>query len=804
MDQQQLGLERAGPPIERLLDTVGTGGGNPSAGSVLSSRHSLGVYFYVGAVALAGLAMLATTFVVAPTIDLPTILILCAAGAASELMRVKIANDSVGISLSLAVIMAAVVAAGPFGAALCAVSAAIAIGFMGRPRPKLQKTIFNVGVYAVGAGAAGLTYHLLGGGVGRHEVSAVDAIACGGALLANIAVNWPAIMIIIRLTTGRPLREIWEDFRWMPVQVAVSAAIGFTLGASYVLFGWAGAAVYVAPLVAMREAMRQYTNRVAKQMHELWVAHAAADEANRRLVAANSELDSTNEGLLKTLAAVIDARDIYLYGHSVQASKYAGKVARKLGLTEQQVRVTELGALLHDLGKIGISEAILNKPARLTDDEYEEIKTHCDIGYQLLSNLPHFEEVAEVVWSHHEEYDGTGYPRRIGGEEIHIGARIVSVVEATEAMVSDRPYRKGMSPDEVLRELAAGAGSQWDPQVVEAFSGILSADRKHLVMRNSALELELSRTPVASLVRGAEPQAPADKDAAMNIGEVQVLAALRRVTETFISAADPIFVLDDGLRIVAMNPSAERSTGWREVEIQGRSWADMLVEAEPLLGTPSAFFSAPRPIRMKRADANDVGMELLGGRINSNGAGYWLVLAQGAGRAQFANAAPGSVDPLTGLATRPVLEHRALQAMRKRVWPLTILVLDIDGLGAINQTFGHDTGDAALSAVGQVLASQLRGGDMAARIAGDRFAVLMCSATMQDATRVVERLEEGLPVAAAGLDCVIELCSGVAEWNGKEDFTEFVARADVWLAAERRSRRPALAQPMAMAIAHEA
>ena len=806
MDIQQLGLDRAGSPIERPLETAGTGGGTPSAGSVPASRHLLAVDFYVGAVALAGLAMLVTTFAITPTIDPLTILILCAAGATGELMRVKISNDSVGISLSLAVIMAAVVAAGPFAATVCAVSAAVAIGFMGRPRPKLQKTIFNVGLYAAGAGAAGLTYYVLGGAVGRHDISTTDAFACAGALLANLLVNWPAIMGIIRLTTGRPMREIWEDFRWMPVQVAVSAAIGFTLGAAFLLYGWGGAAVYVAPLLAMREAMRQYTNKVGKQMHELWMAHAAADEANRRLLTANSELDSTNEGLLKTLAAVIDARDIYLYGHSVQASKYAGKVARKLGLTDQQVRVTELGALLHDLGKIGVSEAILNKPARLTDDEYEEIKTHCDIGYQLLSNLPHFEEVAEIVWSHHEEYDGTGYPRRIGGEEIHIGARIVSVVEATEAMISDRPYRKGMSADEVLQELSAGAGSQWDPGVVAAFAGILSADRKHLVMRNSALETELSRVPVAALVRQADADDPAVDEATMDIGEAQVHSALRRVNATFHTADDPIFVLDDGLRIVAMNPSAERSTGWREVEIQGRSWADMCVDAEPLLGTPSAFFGAPRAVRMKRASANEMTVELVGGRINSNGAGYWLVLAQGAGRAQFSGDALSGTDALTGLDTRASLEHRALEAMRKRVWPMTILVLDVDALGAINETFGHETGDAALSTLGQVLASQLRGGDVAGRIGGDRFAVLMSSATLQDASRVVQRLDDSLPEAAADLDCVIQLCSGAAEWNGRETFTEFLSRAELWLEAERRSRRPATGMSLApaMSVAQEA
>src|SRR5258708_1348867 len=514
VDEFDLELTGAGPPLERPPTPDATGGEHKaSAGFVSQGRQRAAVDFYVGAVAVAGAAMLLATFASSRIPDPLTLAILCVAGAGGELLRVKVSDNSVGISLSLAVIMAAVVATGAFGATACAIAAALAIGIAGRPRPKAQKTIFNMGLYAIGAGAAGPTYHALGGVVGLRSPALSDAIACVGALAAYLAVNWPALFGIIRLTTGQPLRAIWEDFRWMPVQIAVTAVLGFTLGTAYVLFRWAGAAVYVAPLIPLRESIPLYTSRVGKQMQELVEAHQEADAANRKLVAANAALDSTNEGLLKTLASVIDARDIYLYGHSVQASKYAGQVARKMGLSDELVRVTELGALLHDIGKIGVSEAILNKPARLTDAEYVEIQSHCDIGYHLLSNLPQCEEVAEIVRSHHEHYDGSGYPRGLVGDSIHIGARIVSVVEATEAMISDRPYRKGMSADEVLAELQRCAGSQWDANVVEAFSAILSEDHRHLVMHNSALEIALARTPVSELV-GAE------QDAGTEIGGV--------------------------------------------------------------------------------------------------------------------------------------------------------------------------------------------------------------------------------------------------------------------------------------------
>src|SRR5207245_4319588 len=149
------------------------------------------------------------------------------------------------------------------------------------------------------------------------------------------------------------------------------------LGTAQYLFGWGGVLVYLMPLVALREGMRLYTSNMHEQMEVL-----------RR---AQEEVAETNEGLVKTLASVIDARDIYLYGHSVQAARYAREVAIRLHLSEDEIRNAEYGALLHDIGKIGISEAILNKPDRLTEDEYREVQQHCEIGSHLLSNLPSFE-----------------------------------------------------------------------------------------------------------------------------------------------------------------------------------------------------------------------------------------------------------------------------------------------------------------------------------------------------------------------------------------------------------------------------
>jgi len=732
------------------------------------------VRVYVGLVALAGLGLSAFVLLRGVGDDLIALTVFCLAAALAEVVKSAVSDDTpVAVSLSLAVVLAAIVVFGPGGAVVTAVCAALAAGLLHRPRPRAQKTIFNTGLFAIEAAVAGLAYQAVGGHLGRTAPSARDALACVAALAAYFAVTWPLLIGILHLTTHRSLRSLWDDLRWMAAQIGVSATIGFTLGTAYLLFGWPGAAIYVAPLLAVRGAMRQYTRRVGNQLDELRRAHAEADAANQALVRLNQTLDLTNEGLLNTLASVIDARDIYLYGHSVQASKYAGAVARIMGLSEEQVRIAELGALLHDLGKIGVSEAILNKPARLTEEEYEEIKAHCEIGYQLLANLPHFEEVADIVYSHHEHYDGTGYPRRLKGEAIHIGARIVSVVEATEAMVSDRPYRRGMTPDEVLHELAEGAGSQWDPEVVRIFSAMLSSDRKHLSMRNSALEIALSRTPIGQLVERSDT------------------AALEGVSATFHGATQPILILDQDCAVVAANPAAERLTGFSEAQLQEQHWSELTGSAELRPESGSTFFSSTRSVQFRQSTGPAIALEVTGSQLRTNSAAYWVVVANPLRQRTPVEAALGG-DVLTGLAGFEEFRLETEMAIDNQVEPLTVALLNVDGLGAINETFGKEVGDQALRTLAETVRVQLRQGDLAARLEADTFAVLMRRASLIDAGRALQRVEDDLPEAGAAvdLDCVIEFCSGAAQWNGRESFEELVARARLWLEAEKRSRRP--------------
>jgi len=723
---------------------------------------------YIALVAIGGLA--AAWFAVSYTrLDPLPVVLFCIAAAVAERVRVAVSEETpISLSLSLAVILAALVAFGPGGAVLAAITARLAVGVAGRPRPQAHKTIFNVGLFAIQAAAAGFVYEWLGGALGHgHIVALRDLAAAAAALATAMMVNWLLLVMVIHLTTGRSVFQIWQDdLRWTPVQMAVSGLIGFTLGMTYMLYGWVGTAVYVAPIFALRESMRMYTVKVRAQIDELTAAHQDADAANARLT-------ETNDGLLKMLAAVIDARDIYLYGHSVQASKYAGEVARKLGLSPEQVRLTELGALLHDLGKVGVSELILNKPARLTEEEYKEVQSHCDIGYQLLSNLPGFEDVADIVHSHHERYDGKGYPRQLRGTEIPIGARIVSAVESVEAMVSDRPYRKGMTADEVLKELADGAGTQWDPDVVRVFSDVLSADRKHLVMRNSALEIALARAPLAELIKPSGQ--PMDH-------------ALRGMTETFRTSVQPIFILDNEFRIVSANAQAERVTGRTEAALQGSDWAELCAAPELRRTSPESFFGATRHMSLQQPSGLEFDLEVTGTPLRTNSATYWLVLAHDVTeRVRIESELKRQIgtDFLTQLANREGL-HRLAEQLLVPGSTVTLVLLDLDNLKLINDTHGHLAGDDAIKALGAAIAEQLRHGDVGARIGGDEFAVMIRSSDEAAVAPVVGRIATAL--RAADLPVRVNFSHGAATWDGVETFADLMRRADEQLYAQKRAR----------------
>jgi putative nucleotidyltransferase with HDIG domain len=247
-----------------------------------------------------------------------------------------------------------------------------------------------------------------------------------------------------------------------------------------------GSLLVIVPLLLLRVSQVQYVERTRNMVMEL-------KEKTTTLQKYSDEITKLNDGLLDTLAEIIDLRDPFLLGHSRGVTELATKIAKRIGLHQKQVELVRKGSLLHDIGKLGISPAILAKPTRLTPEEFEIIKKHTQIGAALIEKSPHLSQLIPIVRDHHEFYNGEGYPGKVARNQITIEARIVSVADAIEAMFSDRPYRKARSTDYVIEELQKCANTQFDPLVTKAAIQILKEMESEKITKK-AIEQEKAQT----------------------------------------------------------------------------------------------------------------------------------------------------------------------------------------------------------------------------------------------------------------------------------------------------------------------
>ena len=191
-----------------------------------------------------------------------------------------------------------------------------------------------------------------------------------------------------------------------------------------------------------------------------------------RLRATMKDLERSYDFTLEAMGDALDLRDSETEGHSRRVTAYTIALAREMGLDAEQLRVIARGAFLHDIGKIATPDRILLKPGKLDPEEIEIMREHCARGYEMVRKIPFLREASEIVYSHQETFDGSGYPRGLRGEEIPLGARIFAIADTLDAMTSDRPYRKGRSFAEARQEIARCSGSQFDPAIVEVFLGM--------------------------------------------------------------------------------------------------------------------------------------------------------------------------------------------------------------------------------------------------------------------------------------------------------------------------------------------
>jgi len=219
---------------------------------------------------------------------------------------------------------------------------------------------------------------------------------------------------------------------------------------------------------AVSRALEHHYLRAEKRRYETYLEEMVA-QRTQELDGALKSLGDAYRTTLKALTAALETRDSETHGHSERVVNFSLRLGRELALDEGQMRALEFGSLLHDIGKIGVPDAILRKPAKLSEEEWVRMREHPLHGQKILRGIEFLEGASRVVAQHHERWDGSGYPLGLRGESIDLNARIFAVADAFDAITSDRVYRAGRSYDEALAELDAYAGRQFDPRVVEAF-----------------------------------------------------------------------------------------------------------------------------------------------------------------------------------------------------------------------------------------------------------------------------------------------------------------------------------------------
>ena len=212
--------------------------------------------------------------------------------------------------------------------------------------------------------------------------------------------------------------------------------------------------------------------RTAGNIHMMELRHQKKELAKRK-----RQLEKVSLQMIQTLSTTIEAKDEYARGHSHRVAEYAALIAGELGWSSEEIMNLKYAAHLHDIGKIGIPDMLLNKPARLTPEEYSVIKEHTVIGAEILKNISLIPHVAEVARSHHEHYDGTGYPDGLAGEDIPLSARIVAIADSYDAMNSRRIYRNALPPEKIFEEIENNRGIQFDPELADIFLKLLCDDR---------------------------------------------------------------------------------------------------------------------------------------------------------------------------------------------------------------------------------------------------------------------------------------------------------------------------------------
>ncbi len=729
---------------------------------------------YVGSVIASGALLLVRFF---PLEQLPhpiwfaTLLLLSSITSAFK-VNLPLARSGSTMSVSFTVHFVSLILLGPAQTMIVgAISAWSQCTFRRTVKNPAYWTLFSMASLVISVQAAGTAFHALGGVPGLASMSlAAMAKPLVGAAGAYFLCNTALVASAIALSTRQKVSAVWnENFLWSAPSYFVSAA--FAAGISISIGGstnyWI-AVLAAPPLYLIYRSYKIHLGRIEdeqRHVHEVSDLHLATIEA---------------------LALAIDAKDRTGKSHIRRVQVFAAGLAKAIGMTESEIQGVKTAALLHDIGKLAVPEHILSKPGPLTQEEFQKIRIHPQVGAEIIAGVPFPYPVAPLILSHHERWDGKGYPAGMKGEEIPAGARILAVVDYFDALTSERPYHKAMSDESAIDLLRQEAGKALDPRLVQQFVEslpALSAEAATTVDTVRTLQLPTGTNekgrPAVGLLHEPSHKSVFD-DIALAHREIYALYEIAQAMGTSLGVADTMELISsklsnlvpfsccalflhneemDTLRCrfatgvdadVIQQISVKSGlglTGWvarnRRTLVNARPSADLeaagmseatslqsalvcpLVFNERFIGTLSVYHVDPRCYTDDHRRLLDRVCEQAAAVIYNS-----IVFEQ--------TQEDSLTDPLTGLPnTRFMFMHltRELARAERLKSEVSLLVMDLDHFKEINDNHGHHVGDRALREIAAVLRAAIRPYDVCVRYAGDEFIVVLSGCGAEEAER---------------------------------------------------------------------
>ena len=695
-------------------------------------------------------------------------------------------------------------------------------------RPNAIQVTFNVCAGALSTALAYLVYH--------HPLFnlMVDSrpLLLGVAACTYFVANTGSIATVISLTEGKRLKKIIVDcYFWSFPYYLVGAGIAGVIGWFNETFYWETSLLLVPAIYVIYRSYRLYLGKL---------------EDEKRHV---EEMASLHLRTIEALALAIEAKDQTTHDHLQRVRVYAVEVAKELGVSDDEMQAVHAAALLHDIGKLAVPEHIISKPGRLTLEEYEKMKIHPVVGAEILERVRFPYPVVPIVRAHHEKWDGSGYPMGLKGQEIPIGARILSAVDYLDALASDRQYRRALPLNEVMQRLAAESGKSFDPKVVDILKKrYISLEKMALAqfgrevnpLLSTEVKVERGSAPAAgfeniSVKDGLGHEASflssiaAARQEAQTLFELsQDLGASLSLVETlsvfsvklrslvpydaiaiYVRRNDeliPGYVNGDNFRLFSSLriPMGQGLSGWvahnKKPIINGNP------SVEPgYLNDPTKFSTLRSALAIPLEGVSGViGVLALyrGERDAFTSDNLRILLAISSKMAlaienaekyqQAENSA--TTDYLTGLPNARSLFlqlDRELARCKRDNSTLTVMVGDMDGFKQINDRFGHLEGNRVLRLFAQALKESCREYDYVARMGGDEFVVIAPGLPADASAKKAYQLRElakqaGFEVCA---EEILSLSVGQAMYpeDGK-DAEELLAEADRRMYVEKQQQ----------------